>query len=337
MRKRNFLLLLLFAGGMTACIDGDKDLSLEMTPPDVPIENYKFTKDFLVPVESGNTTIVTYNGETIYEGNVATTIQVPKFSTIATRNGTGLEWHFVPENGTGNSWHYQTYREGLLLFEDIPNGDNDYNDFVCYIFEQFQVNLDGNGYIRTDPGQGLQFSRLGIYPKAMGNTIPLSFGVEIVRSDTGEYIDDVIIYNDIRKEAFENAEGFINTDPERPVIMHGNGFSNIEMMEEGKRYYPQNLRENGFAINYYIIANGKKHYTADSSKAVKTANNAPFGLFIPKSDDGWMTLYKNFKHTVENTSIFQAYPNFTGWLKNEHTTPFLNPEDKLLYGERIMW
>lgn len=279
------------------------------------IEQFKLTTEFVVPIKEGYNTIVTYNGDTIYEGNVSASVDIPKYSsTISTRGSSGLEWHFVPNNTNNGTWHYQITRYGILMFEDVPNGDNDYNDFICFIKDQYQVNIDGfTNLIRTDKGTGLQFSNLEIYPKAMGNSIPLSFGVEIVRMDNKEIIDDIIIYKDIRKEAFDGTVGFINTDPNsKPFDLHNRNIS--VLAGKDVRYYPKNLDKNGFGINYYIIANGVKHYTANSTKPQLTKNKTPYGLFIPN--------VFMFNYPIETTPIWEVYPNFENWVNGENIDPF---------------
>lgn len=325
MKRTVFLLSILAIVGMTiSCVDDDKDIStIPQEVPDVPLENYIFTTNFEVPTKEGNNTVVTYNGEVIYEGNYPTTLQIPKFTATTTRNS-GLDWHFVPNNSSGNAWHYQISRSGILMFEDIPNGDNDYNDFVCRMEEQFQVNLDGNGNIRTENGLGLEFSKLGIYPIAMGNTLPLKLGVEIVNLATGGFIDDIIIFNDVRQECFDGVDSYINTDPTLEKFNTGNRnyfkFGGVNTI----RYYPA-IKENEFAINYYIMVNNVKYYTADSSKALATTNKVPYGLFIPNM--------QSFKYPIEKTSIFEAYPNLGKWLKGDDLDPFANPNTSLLYNK----
>lgn len=287
------------------------------------IEQFKLTSEFVVPVQSGYNTIVKYNGEVIYEGNVSTTIDIPKYPAN-TRAGDGLEWHFVPNNEEPGIWHYQIVRYGVLMFEDVPGGDNDYNDFICFMKDQYQVNVNGfTGMIKTD---GLEFSNLEIYPKAMGNSIPLSFGVEIVRIDNKEIIDDIIIYDNIRKEAFDNTTGFINTDTKVKPFELYNRNTSIFGGGKNKRYYPKDLDKNGFAINYYIIANGVKYYTANSTKAQLTKNKTPYGLFIPN--------VTRFDYSSETVPIWEVYPNFKEWIKGVDINPFSVVNSEYLYNMR---
>ena len=210
------------------------------------------------------------------------------------------------------------------MFEDVPTGDNDYNDFICFMRDQYQVNVDPRtGLIRTDEGTGLEFSNLEIYPKAMGNTIPLSFGVEIIRIDNKQVIDDIIIYRDIRKEAFDDTKGFINTSPKlEPFKLYNRNIS-IFGGNKTKRYYPQNLDRQGFGINYYIIANGKKYYTANSTIPKLTKNKTPYGLFIPN--------VTRLDYSIESFPIWLAYPRFNLWLDGQDINPFGENNSEYLY------
>ena len=251
---------------------------VDLYNPDV--RRYKLTENFVVPIKNGNNTIVMYNGDTLYVGNVSVSIEIPKTSLISTKSiDNKLEWHFIPNNNNNGTWHYQINRSGILMFEDIPNGDNDYNDFICYFKEQLQVNVDGfTNLIRTDKNTGLEFSNLEIYPKAMGNSIKIGFGVEIVRVDNGEMIDDILIYGDVRKEAFDNYSGYINTSKEIDIFPLYNRNTSY-FKGKGRRYFPKNLDKNGFAINYYILVNNNKYYTANSTKQQINKNRTPYGLY----------------------------------------------------------
>lgn len=312
---RKFILFLMLTLSIMAC-------SVEDLYRGPNIEQFKLTSEFIVPIKEGHNTVVTYNDETIYSGNVSITIDIPKYSLASTRSSSGLEWHFVPNNTQDGTWHYQITRSGILMFEDIPNGDNDYNDFICFMKDQYQVNVDGfTGLIRTDAG--LEISNLEIYPKAMGNSIPLSFGVEIIRTDNKEVIDDIIIYNDIRKEAFDNAKGFINTDLDVAPFKLYNRNTSVFGGNKSKRYYPQNLDKNGFGINYYIIANGVKYYTANSTIPQLTKNKTPYGLFIPN--------VSKLDYSIENIPIWKAYPNFIDWINGEEVNPFDTRDSEYLY------
>ena len=289
------------------------------------VEKFKLTQLVSAPVTRDSISIAIFNGDTIYRGNVHTSIEVPKISTTSTRNVySGLQWHFIP-NETGN-YFYQKIFKGIALFEDIPNGDCDYNDFVCKIGYQIDVDVTQDGYINHQNGNGLKLSITGIYPIAMGNTIPLSFGIEIVRTDNNSYLLDEILYDDIRRDAFRDESGFINTVAKNHDTQNANLSSVYNVM------VPEKLEKNNIAINFYIVSNGKKHYMVNANKAGLTQNYTPWGLFIPISDG----IYYNpsdigFKYPKESLSIFDTYPNFRKWVNGETDDPFSEVVEENLF------
>ena len=308
---KKLLLFLTIAAGLTACIKDD--VYVEPT-----MEQYKLTTEWTVPVQDDCITVVEYNGEVIYEGNVPMNIDVPKDNYGSTRSLEGLEWHFVP-NGKpllGNSY-YTEYRNGIFAFEDAPNGDNDYNDFICYFKEAYSVFLKGVHQI-----DHILFKKLEILPKALGNSIPLSFGIELVNVNSGDMIADIIIYKDIRKEAFNGATGFINTDKNIPEFELN---SKCDKIITEQAFRPENdLKNSELGINYYIIANGKKYYTADSNRAKLTENKTPYGLYIPTTSNYW-------DYPIEKSPIWEGYPNFKNWILGKKQGPFSERKSKYLY------
>ena len=206
------------------------------------MEQYKLTTEWTVPVQDGSITVVEYNGEVIYEGNVPMKIDIPKENYSSTRSIEGLDWHYVANGdlNPGNPY-YTSSRDGILMFEDSPNGDNDYNDYICYFREMFSV------YLKGDKIDHILFHKLDVFPKALGNTKSISFGVELVNVNSGDMIADIIIYEDVRKEAFDGATGFINTYknvPEYPLN------SKFDKVITNKTYRPENdLKNDEFGIN----------------------------------------------------------------------------------------
>lgn len=322
MKTKTLLLLALFAGMTTACVEKEKDLfEGEVNEiPNVPLENFKFTEDFEVPVKDGHGTVVKYNGEVIYRGNVATTIQVPK-SLVGTRTGE-LTWHFDPDFvWNPGQWSYQYRMEGMLLFEDLDKDDFDYNDFVTRVMYFLDVNCHDNNGTSKRILRNVRVGDLQVWPLAMGNTLPLTFGFELVRTDTGELLFDYVIYEDVRANTFDGQKGFINTDLDIDHMRMNN--RNVSY-RNGDEIEPEDLDVECLAFNFYIQTNGgPKRYTADSRKAVATTNNQPFGVFIPMVSD--------FKYPIERASIYDAYPNFRSWLEGGNVSPFGEQNDELLY------
>lgn len=304
------LLFLTITACLTACMNDDVYVEPNM-------EQYKLTTEWTVPVQDGSITVVEYNGEVIYEGNVPMKIDVPKENYSSTRSIEGLDWHYVANGDLKpGKLYYTSSRDGILMFEDSPNGDNDYNDYICYFREMFSV------YLKGDKIDYILFHKLDVFPKALGNTKSISFGVELVNVNSGDMIADIIIYEDVRKEAFDGATGFINTYknvPEYPLN------SKFDKVITNKTYRPENdLKNDEFGINYYIIVNGKKYYTTNSSKAMLTENKTPYGLYIPHVINFW-------SYPIERSPIWEGYPNFKGWMLGNNQAPFAIVKSEYLY------
>lgn len=301
MKKILFAMLFL----ITACTGTDIYKVPDMS-------NFQLVTQVTVPVKEGYKTLMMNGNDTVYFGNVPVTIDVPKYK-VQTRS---VDWYFVKDTVTNPLDYFQSYRKGTLVFEDVSNGDNDYNDFVGYVSqEQFDVDVDRN----TRMIKTIKLSSIGIYPRALGGSItPISLGFEII-DGYDNTIDDIVIYKDIRKEAFRNEQGYLNTGKEFP-LWNVNSYSKNSYTE----YHPVNLPAAvGFKVNYYLVVHGRKIYTADSSKGMLTRNGVPYGLFIPGED--------TFKWMRECVSIEQGYPNFVLWKNGEDVNPFGTVEEKYLW------
>lgn len=295
MKKLLFLSALVI--GLFACDSKDLYEERNVDPAD-----FVMTETLKVEVKEGMGKEVYYNGNLIYDGNMSLTIDVPKLN-VTTRSLGVLD---VEDKGNSSFIN----KKGVLLFEDITNGDNDYNDFVCYIDEVIELKKNGN----------MPKYNVTVRPIAMGNELPLQFGAEILIDN--EVWKDFLISEDVRKDFYNGnkgyeGKGYINTVKGADVI-------------KGKTIEDKNYQANGtikefthVTTNYYIVVNGVKRYACDSSKATLTDNNVPFGLFIP--------FVESFRYSQEFNSFFIAYPNFMNWVEGRSNEPFKNPNEALLY------
>lgn len=329
--------MIMLAGIMSACIN-EGDL---YEAPDVKeiVGKFVMTEKFEVPVQEGYYTVVKLGEDTLYYGNVATIIDVPKFVST-TRAVDDLKWYYVVERPAGvepDDWYYKVCRYGLLVFEDMLQGDNDYNDFICGLIEEIQFD-------RTSAGWNVGLSNIRLKPLAMGNTLPLKFGVEFRDVSTGTIFLDQLITDNVRRDFFANKTGFINTTPEGTLISLG---------ELTERPFPtgaqiaQRLVDNQLCILWYIEADGMKRYVADAYSNLLTQdilgesmlmqNRVPFGLFIPQcSIEQWGWNGISFRWPLEKKSIFTVYPNFSKWVNGEVDNPFDGPNTSLLFNQSLM-
>lgn len=280
------------------------------------LSKYVMTESYSVPVQEEHTTTVKFNGEVLYEGNMAIEIQVPK-SFVNTRTLTGIEtdheWDKGSGSGNGANW-FNAYKKGILMFEDVKVGDNDYNDFICHIDETIEY--------KTNKGEGsnLKLEKLVMTPIAMGNSLPLQFGMEIVID--GKVWKDLNLSTDVRKDFYSSKAGFINTDKNSDYTE-----GTIVSLKNENSANGANITKS-FATNYYIVVGGRKHYACDSSKAALTDNGTPFGLFAPQIE------IDEFVYPWERTEIFEAFPNFQKWVDGASVNPFSNPIDDCLYKKK---
>lgn len=331
--KKRFLGFVVLAGLMTACINNDDSLYKETNAQEI-IQKFIMTEKFEVPVQEGSYTVVTMGEDTLYYGNVAVSIDVPQFDAT-TRAVSDLKWHYTLTKPAGSSdWWYSVARYGVLAFEDLLNGDNDYNDFVCGIIEV--INFDRIGDTWTASA-----SNVRVKPLALGNTIPLKFGVEYRKKSNKALVKDLVFATDVRKGLFANGAGFINTDPNGTIIP----LAQLAEKDMNGTEIGRGLATNDLCSLWYIEVDGLKRYVADANANLLQqdvlddmimANKVPFGLYIPGAGvslSSWRTTYK---WPAERENIFSTFPNFQKWLDGQVNNPFGNPNTSALFNTSLM-
>ncbi len=328
----------LLAVMLSACINNDEDLYQGNPNAKEIMSEYVMTSAFEVPIEEGSYTVVKYGDDTLYYGNVAMEIDVPKFSMAVNRAADEeLKWYFVPKRaaGVGTDWSYTVTRSGILLFEDLTDGDSDYNDFVCALVET--VNFGGSPNSRN-----ATLSNIRVKPLAMGNTLALKFGVEFRWKTDGRLLKDVVVAEDVRKNFFGGKTGYINTTDD--AIANFNKDISEKANATGSAYL-SGFKDNELCVLWYIETAGVKRYVADSQsnllsqdllKGSATDSNIPFGLFVPNVIEAVTMKPVKFKWTKEKASLFQAYPDFGSWLKGEVNSPFGRSDNSKLFDLKKM-
>lgn len=311
--KKVLNLLLLGAIAFTACSD-DKDYYVERTKESL-YQLANLSEEIVPEFKEGFNTLYMMGEDTVFYGNmhiVMATVPV-EVKTKALNPPV-----FIPNN-KGIEFS-NSKREGILMFEDIIDGDFDYNDFILDFKEDLKVSKKDGRYEVKIAGSNLK-------PLAMGNMIPLSFGFEIRDSKTKELLRDEVVFHDVRQECFGGRQGFINT-------VKGEASVNVKTLHtEDKVFYFDSL-ENPIALAWYIIANGEKHYTVDAALIlggdvdyVSLANEAgyPYGIFYPINNTS------QFRYMEERSQIWESYPNFKRWVAGQDVAPFgtIENTDKL--------
>lgn len=280
------------------------------------IDKYKTTETFNVPIKEGHVTVVKHDGATLYEGNMPVTINIPSIKAgEVSRGADEIECFYIYEPSTNR--YYDSYRRGLLLFEDLPEGDNDYNDFICEIEDHIYIHAkawDSSDYDVT-------FKKMSYRLVALGNTIPLTFGIELRKKD-GTLILEKIIAEDVRADMANGDAGYIHTTGEQAITEADLNKYPVKEIT----FDPIVLDDNTVGLNYFIIANGKKHYTTEAAQYLKTSgvsynevlgkNDTPFGMFLLGQNK------EHFAWPLEGKAIWEAYPSFTDWLNGKTNAPF---------------
>lgn len=312
MKNIYFLIMLLV---LTGCV---RDTNLyDYTILKGHLDNFAFTQIMNVPIKEGHCTVLTLGDDTIYYGDVSMNIIVPKHQTL-TRATDYIKCFYVPKT---QNWGFTVEYKGLLMFEDMPSGDNDYNDFIAHINLYMRCN-----YVPYNSTPIVTISVNEFKPLALGNTLQLGFGYEVRYCDTGEIIDDVKLSYDVRHDFFNNDKGFINTENSWKA------YPSIHNLQQEDIAIDFVNRDFGF--NWYIEVNGVKYYTAESAKFVNvdtlhtnvlTESKTPFGLFIPNN------LLSNFCWMKELSPIWDGYPDFINWIKGKNQNPFKVHNESALY------
>lgn len=316
--------------------------AVERTFDPTVIMSQSLTEPYVISLEAGNLkegqiTEVKLNGEVLYRGNMPTVIDIPKYAS-ATRGSEDLVVDFYVPEPEDEVDFYSSERKGILMFEDFPTGDNDYNDLVCEVIEFMTIeSVRGKADTYTLDLDGTKFKAL-----AAGNWIPLQFGFEIRDSKTGELIKEVIYAKNIKEESFGVGEGFVNTvnpnnNPKKieglTIDFPGFTSSRIEAIEV--------TTTNPLCFSWFIIDHdGTKFYTVDSSKFLKgniyaeyavdyngvmTAKGVPYGIFVPGVTN------RNFKWAAEGIALWDAYPALGDWFTGKDVNPFVEAVAENLY------
>lgn len=269
-----------------------------------------------------------------------------RWSEVSLAEAEKIDWTDTPFDGIlenlGNTATLN--RDGLLMFEDTPGGDRDYNDVIIHLQKELVS-------IKEHKGQyELEFST-EYQPIALGGALPVSVGFEVRSLVTGKILQvyesetsnvavpaEYILCQDARNELFEGVMNpfFINTESK-------NEYKAYKKAKFSTTMYLRNPREQ-IAFNWFIEVTSRENkvrfYTADAQRFLKGGDitytsvlmnaGTPFGIFLPRYKDN-SDKNKDFRYMEERINIRQGYPNFQDWVDGKIDYPFDNPVTENLY------
>lgn len=251
------------------------------------IANCNTFEDFTVPIRDGCTTYVTYGDDTLAVATFPITIKVPKQTYAATKSNenTSVQIDF----GIINSDKTYSQCWQAVMFEDTQNGDYDYNDLIIHA-----KNVVNHPY-----GKDYSTQTIEIQPIALGSQKVIKLGC--ILCDNSEHI----ISENVRKDLFQNASGFINTKDELTPIRYKLAPTNITA-------YKGLPTEATGSIAWFIEVEGKRFFSICGDINYQdynmlNAEGMPYGLLMPST----------FSYPQEQVSIFETYPNFRSWINGD--------------------
>ena len=280
--KKLFLLISVSIFGVS-CINED----LESMKLD--LENLSPFTEKITPIKEGQTTRIFADNVLICETNIPTSYSLPKGATET------IEYVPNKKDVIFSGWDVNHF---TAAFEDTRSGDNDYNDFVCYITRDKKKS--GNNVILD----------IYIQPIAYGAGTNLQFGITLPNGQ------DTIISTNIRNDFFPGTVGYVNTvDPD--AILYQTG----DVTHTKKITYTQVGKQNDFLRIHPFIINqgGEKLYVALSANNISTnytsivsVTGYPLGIAIATSG--------GFDYPTEKTNISTIYQGFNNWVTGNNSS-----------------
>ena len=234
------------------------------------MEKFVLTESVTVDVPEGKLAVVTLKGttDTIAVLPMTASIMVPSASAFAeaetkAKGNPSIDVNIINPTGGMNPGHAYhagfSYSYFTLAFEDSFAGDYDYNDLVLGICLHNYKQEGKNGPYTVDDFVG----SLKIKPIACGSRNKIGFGIRI-----GKDGQDILLTDDVRRDYFDGAEGFINT------ASWQNGIMNFDVRE----IYSQT---GWIGDLYFFIAVGNYHlYAANTNIQMLDKNKCPYGIIV---------------------------------------------------------
>ena len=283
---KKLLLLLAITSIATSCINEDfESMKLDLENLDPFVEK-------TAPIKDGYTTIIKADGAIICETNETYNYLFPKGSIDT------IEYTPTKKDVLYGSWSQTKY---TASFEDTRNGDNDYNDFICYLTMENSTkksSKDNNKDVVTD---------IYIQPIAYGSGTVLQFGITLPNGQ------DTIISNNIQEDFFPGTSGYVNTVKTNAIYQTNtvNQIKKLTYTQAGNsstlnKFYPFIINQQGeklyLAINF--TTSGNNNYTEIIGIAGYPLGIATKGIF---------------DYPAEKINISSCYSNFNSWVTGSST------------------
>ena len=235
------------------------------------MEKFVLTESVTVDVPEGKLAVVTLKGttDTIAILPMTASIMVPSASAFAeaetkAKGDPSIDVDIIDPTGgmnvtEGAKFAGFSYSYFTLAFEDSFVGDYDYNDLVLGICLHNYKQEGKKAPYTVDDFVG----SLKIKPIACGSSNKIGFGIRI-----GKDGKDILLTDDVRRDYFDGAEGFINTASWQDGIM------NFDVRE----IYSQT---GWIGDLYFFIAVGNYHlYAANTNIQMLDKNKCPYGIIV---------------------------------------------------------
>ena len=262
------------------------------------MEKFVLTESVTVEVPEGKLAVVTLKGttDTIAILPMTASIMVPSASAFAEAetkakgdpsinvsiiNPTGgMDVGHARSAGFSNSYF-------TLAFEDSFVGDYDYNDLVLGIcLHNYKQEGKKAPYTLDD-----FIGSLKIKPIACGSRNKIGFGIRI-----GKDGKDILLTDDVRRDYFDGAEGFINTGSWQ------DGFMDFDV----RTAYSQNT---WIGDLYFFIAVGNSRlYAANTNIEMLDKNKCPYGIVVSNVAGNDNIVFKNI--SAEDKAKYGDIPQF---------------------------
>lgn len=303
---KKIILLLLAPLFLLSCVDKPKD---DVKYKLKNITSFEIKK---LPIKEGYTTIAKLNGEVIAQSSDSIPYFYPKFA----KQG-DVKFEYVLNDAKTAPAPLSTMSM-LLCFEDITDGDDDYNDFIC--------KMDITYYFQNH--NKIDRIELKVLPIAHGGSLQLGFAVNCPKNQTINFTNNIAI------DFFNNAALSSNTELNEELYTNLSTYT----QEINYQHVPGNLNisdASAYEIDPYITVNGRQIHIV-LTNVLSNVNydqyvngqGRPYGIAVPPKTN-YNGVIKYFRYPMEKKNIRTAYPNaFQNWLDgNASYFDYSNPVD----------